>query len=39
MDFAQLEEADGVRMTWNVWPTSKVDVGWLFRDLAASLFH
>mmetsp|Transcript_16153 Transcript_16153/g.34976 ORF Transcript_16153/g.34976 Transcript_16153/m.34976 type:complete len:765 (-) Transcript_16153:369-2663(-) len=24
-DFAQLEEVDGVRLTWNVWPTSKVD--------------
>ncbi|KAG1675309.1 hypothetical protein FOA52_015983 [Chlamydomonas sp. UWO 241] len=25
MDFSALEEADGVRMTWNVWPTSKVE--------------
>ena len=26
MDFSQLEEADGIRMTWNIWPTSKVEV-------------
>ena len=24
-DFAELEEADGVRLTWNVWPASKVE--------------
>lgn len=26
MDFSQLEETDGIRMTWNIWPTSKVEV-------------
>ncbi|KAG1662005.1 hypothetical protein FOA52_012176 [Chlamydomonas sp. UWO 241] len=25
MDFAVLEETDGVRMTWNVWPSSKAE--------------
>ncbi len=25
MDFSQLEEQDGIRMTWNIWPTSKVE--------------
>ena len=24
-DFAELEEADGVRLTFNVWPASKVE--------------
>lgn len=24
-DFAQLEEIDGVRMTWNIWPNSKLE--------------
>ena len=26
MDFSQLEEQDGVRLTWNVWPRDKIDV-------------
>lgn len=25
MDFAALEEVDGIRMTWNVWPNSKLE--------------
>lgn len=25
MDFAQLEDVDGVRMTWNIWPNSKLE--------------
>jgi protein transport protein SEC23 len=24
-DFAELEEADGVRMTFNVWPNSRIE--------------
>lgn len=24
-DFAALEEADGVRMAWNIWPNSKLE--------------
>ena len=24
-DFAELEEADGVRLTWNVWPSTRVE--------------
>lgn len=24
-DFAQLEEIDGVRLTWNIWPNSKLE--------------
>ncbi len=24
-DFQQLEDADGVRMTWNIWPNSKLE--------------
>ena len=24
-DFAQLEEVDGVRLTWNIWPNSKLE--------------
>lgn len=25
MDFAQLEEIDGVRLSWNIWPNSKLE--------------
>ena len=25
MDFAQLEDVDGVRLTWNIWPNSKLE--------------
>ncbi len=25
MDFAQLEDIDGVRLTWNIWPNSKLE--------------
>ncbi|KAG2499921.1 hypothetical protein HYH03_002208 [Edaphochlamys debaryana] len=25
MDFAQLEDLDGVRLTWNIWPNSKLE--------------
>lgn len=25
MDFSQLEELDGVRLTWNIWPNSKLE--------------
>ena len=24
-DFAQLEDADGVRLSWNIWPNSKLE--------------
>ena len=25
MDFGALEEVDGVRLTWNIWPNSKLE--------------
>jgi protein transport protein SEC23 len=25
MDFAEMERTNGVRMSWNVWPTSRID--------------
>lgn len=27
MDFEQIEEQDGIRFSWNVWPASRVDAG------------
>jgi protein transport protein SEC23 len=35
MDFGQMEEQDGVRFTWNVWPAGKGEAGKLVVPIAA----